>query len=402
VLSYQLVLPRLGRLAASCTAGTFVLLDTVLWTGTKSEFTESMLTTCVIGAVLLSLRGSLRDFSKGALLLGLTPLTYLGKGLFLYVAFAAWVLAAGLALGWKDLVRRYVFLAASLIPTGLWMLAADARVKTLVAAGSPIASDMGPIDSLAEQFRRVTLDYFQYRAFLKGTPGAVMIVYSDFKAWPTGTLLAPWAVLGLFIGLRRAVHAGPDVRALLLALPTLGLLPFAYVVMNGYIGERFTLTWAFPFALSVGLGVSSAISWLLAPKRSPERWRGASAVMAVWWAAAIALGTTSWAAATFDVLRVAGIALAGAALTGGSLAAADWVRQRTPNEARGFLMVLRRHLALTPLLPLAMLLPWSLLTYGPLLWGRRQGWGVEAINVQEFEAKLQHRGHPRAAEVEPP
>ncbi len=394
VLSYRLVLPRLGRLTAACTAGTFVVLDTVLWTGTKSEFTESMLTTCVIGALLFALRGSLRAFWYGALLLGLTPLTYFGKGLFLYGTFGAWVLAAGIALGWKDLSRRFLALGASLLPTGLWLLAAGSRIKALVAAGTPIASDMGLISSIQEQIRSVTVDYFQHRPFLKGTPGAVMIVYTDFKAWPTGTLLAPWALMGLLTGFRRITSSAGQARALLLTLPALGVLPFAYVVGNGYIGERFTLTWAFPFALAVGLGVSTAITGLLAPRGSPNRGWATGTTCVAWVGTAFALGMTSWDSWTFDSTRVARVALGGVALTWLAPIAADWTQaRRLPGAVRS--IMLERLAALTPLVPLAVLVSWSLLTYGPLLWGRAQGWGVEAINVREFEARLQRHDHSR-------
>jgi hypothetical protein len=89
----------------------------------------------------------------------------------------------------------------------------------------------------------------------------------------------------------------------------------------------------------------------------------------------------SWASTAYDVSRFGALSLGGLAVIAASLAVAGMMR----NSSAG------RAVALVPLLPLVGMLPWSLLTYGPLLWGHRQGWGVEAINVQQFEAKLQHR-----------
>jgi hypothetical protein len=401
-LSYLLVLPRLGTLTAACTSATFVLLDTVLWTGTKSEFAECMLITCVIGAVILTLRGTLRDFAAAACFLGLTPLTYFGKGLFLYVAFAIWLFEAGAALSWKGMWKRYALLALSLVPTLLWLLLADVRVKALAAAGTPLMGDLGRIESILQQARRVSVDYFKYRENLKGPPTSVLIVYADFKAWPTGTLLAPWAILGVIAGLRRMAAAIGEERALLKVLVGLGLVPFAFLVLNGYSGERFTLTWGLAFALSVGIGVSSTVSGLLSPDPRIHR-RAATAAGAVWLYTAAALSMTSWVTWTFDAATFAEIAAAGFALTvPATLLAERLSRSAAPSSPGGVLARLRPSIALTTLLPLACLVPWSLLRYGPLMWGRKQGWGVEATNAPDFEARLRRHGRPRSAEVPPP
>jgi hypothetical protein len=389
VLSYVVVFPRLGRLTAAGTSLTFVLLDTVLWTGTKSEYTESMLLTCVIGAIILTLRGTVRDFVGAATLLGLTPLTYLGKGLFLYGVFGLWVIVVCAIERWDGLNRRLGLLAISLVPTAFWFALAVHRADALADAGMPIIGELGTFHSAVDQAMRVTVDYFsRYRPFLRGTPSDVLIVYADFKAWPTGTLLAPWALLGLGVGLVRAFRdTRPDVRGLLMTLPVMGLLPFAYVVLRGFMGERFTLIWGFPFALAVGLGLSKTAEWLLDPQPG-HALRGVVAMAWVWLYTAAALSMTSWVLWRFDARRFLEIALGGMA----AAALALLLRRIAPHS-------LRPAVALIPVLPLAVILPWSLMTYGPLMWGHRWGWGIEGVNADAFEATLRLHRWPKPSEM---
>ncbi len=395
VLAFRLTRPRFGLAVATLTGLAFALSDLCLWTGAKSEFTEPLLLVVVLAAMGWMLHQDLRRFTTGAMILSLAPLTYLGKGLFLYAFVGLWLMAIAAErlstshqsrrLVVRDLSRRLMILAASLLPTLLWLIAAHLHLEMLRASGIVLTGDLGPIHSLFEQVQKTTFGYFEQREFLHGNWRTMLIVYTHLAAWPTSTLMAPWALIGLAIGIRRLGREPcPRARALLLALPTMGFAPFLYLLLRGYEGGRFTLLYQVPFALAVGLAIATTGRWLVS-ESSMQRRTGSLTVGAVGLYLAGITSMTSWASWTFDgrqlglraVVIVAGVAAVSAI--------ASWLRSR--DAAR--LGNSSRLVATLPLTAYLLLLATLMLSHGPMLWGRWQGWGVEGNNAAGFEERLQ-------------
>ncbi|MEM7583682.1 MAG: hypothetical protein AAF560_09915 [Acidobacteriota bacterium] len=394
LLIFRLVRPRLGRATASAAALSFVLSDLCLWTGAKSEFTEPLLLVVTLLALDRMLRVDLKHFVVGALALSLAPLTYLGKGLFLYALVGLWVAATAWdrvvtseidrATAVREAVTRLAILAASLLPTVLWLVAAHARLKFLGTYGLVLQGDLGPIHSLVEQVRRTTIGYFDERDFLRGSWHTMLIVYHHLAAWPTSTLMAPWAALGLALGcdrLRR--ESQPATRALLWTLPTMGLVPFLYLLFRGYEGGRFTLLYQVPFSIAIGIGVVAVARGLLAESQR-ERLTAGLAVAGAGLYAALAASMTSWSNGSYDTEQLAWRALAWLVLV--VFAAGGTTALRTQGAERRPTFKLLATFPLTLLLLAQLVL---LTSHGPLLWGRWQGWGVEGNNATDFERRLE-------------
>jgi hypothetical protein len=393
LLVYVLVVRVFGRTTAIGAASAFALSDLCIWTGVKSEFPEPLLLCCVLAGVIGMLSDRRRGFALGCACLGVAPMVHLGKGVFLYALFALW-LSVTTIVGLVDAhrtaghevreARRAVFrralgqavlFALSLVPTLVWMFAALWRSADLRLGEATIATMWEVLPDYLAWVRVLTVDYFEYRPFMKGTWRTMLLVYTFLPVWPTAVLMAPWAAVGMVVGLRRLAHERDRRRRmLLLALPTLGLVPFAYSVINGFQAGRFTLLFHVPFAIACGLALTELTLQLTRRDEDARRSRAAIAwllgVPLVY--AAVAGSMTSWARWEF-----AGPALAGLVVAAFVLVAVGVVGARRASA-----------LAWLPLVVWVLLTATSLARFGPLYWGAFRGFAVEGRMAAEYEETL--------------
>ncbi|MCP4373855.1 MAG: hypothetical protein GY797_38000 [Deltaproteobacteria bacterium] len=389
ILSYYLTAQYFTRRIAIGTAIAFAISDICLWTSTKSEFTEQLLVSCMLSALIFMLRKNKRDFFIGSMLLGIAPLTYLGKGIFIYALYLLWLTGGSFlkryywrhakANTFRDLVYYYGVLGISLIPTIVWLFAAFYRIGLIQSTN--LKAELGQIQSFSMYIYHLTVGIFKTRSFMQGYPGSNFIIYSYLEAWPTSTMMTPLALLGIISSLiNLSKNNFSKSHELFLVMAVLGYVPFLYFTLNGYQGARYTLLYHYPFALSFALGIQTLITWFDLSLKN--RIKGYLVIFIILCYAFLMIARVSYVVLMFDWTLFWSLVLYGG---GGFLISSSFIEYL-------FLSTKRMRLRYVSLFIFFMALT-SITTYyfycfGPNYWGKFQGWGVEENNVKTFESRL--------------
>ena len=122
----------------------------------------------------------------------------------------------------------------STAPAVLWLLVAQIRIATLKATyGTELVGDLGQIQSVLQLARRATIDLLEVRPFFVTTPKMMASVYTFLPSWPSGSLLAPWALIGSVWGTARLLsESDRAVRKALLTIPAMGMVTFPIPVLE--------------------------------------------------------------------------------------------------------------------------------------------------------------------------
>ncbi len=346
----------LGGRAAACVGGFLAAVHgPYLFANARGEYSESLL----VVLVLLTLRELRRSGSslpglQAATWPALALLAYVGKGLVVWAAFATCVVLLLASRVWRgaasraDSGRVAALLAVPLVPSFAWLVAAQ---LVLFRAGQPLVTDLGPVESVWTNLRRLTLGYgTDAQPFMVGSVGDALWVYTQFDVWPTLALLTVPAVVALVSqgrNLSRALATRDgDSAAEALRPLALVLVPAALLVAKGALDVRFHLLY-WPVLL-VYCAVAVAAWPALIEKGRP----------ALFWMAGLATWIyVMWSTSSAPTTRVAW-QVVGAALT---LLALVSVFKASP----------MRRLALVPV---AVFVVWSAVSLGPLDWGRRWAW----------------------------
>ncbi|HEY7515373.1 MAG TPA: hypothetical protein VIC87_12890 [Vicinamibacteria bacterium] len=342
-----------GRAAALLGGFLAAVHGPYLFANARGEYSESLLV--VLGLLVLrDLRrsGSSLPGFRAAAWPALALLAYLGKGLVLWAAYSACVALLLAARAWagtmspRDAVRGAALVALPLLPSLAWLAAAQVL---LFRAGHPVVTDLGPVDSVWTNLRRLTLGYgTEAQPFMVGSARDALWVYTDFDVWPTLGLLAVPAVVVLVLRGRDLVRAlsGGDGEAAAGALCPLALVlvPAGLLVVKGALDVRFHLLYWPVLLVYCAVGIAA---WpaLLGNGRRAAFW---SVGLLVW-------SYVAWTctAPTRLVWGLVGAAVAILALVASFKA------------ARATRLVF---------LPLAVFALWATLSLGPLDWGRRWAW----------------------------
>lgn len=286
---------RLRSTAAGWLAGLlFAAMPLAVYTNARGEFAESLIALALLALVADLARTG--DRSGGAQR-GVLPLrlavwpaialpTYLGKGVLVWGAFAVAV-AALWGLGrvpWGDPRRLSTPRALALvglpwIPTGLWLWAAELRVF----GDGPMITDIGPVASVGESIRKLTLGYgTEVKDFMVSTWSDALYVYTDFAVWPVLACLA-LPIVAVFLvyahRLTAALRARDAVAAEAALLPLALSLPILCALLaKGALGARFHLLYLAPLLPYVGALFDE---WLCAWVRERRAARGVTAAVSL-------------------------------------------------------------------------------------------------------------------------
>jgi hypothetical protein len=299
-----------GRRGAFLAGLLYALLSPLIVVNARGEFAESLLAPLAL-LILLDLQrppdgGPIRI--RAAVWPALALFTYFGKGLVLWGSYAVFLSALflldcsrpGKA---KRAGRTAALILAPLLPSLGWLLGAQ---RALFRDGAPVLTDLGPVASVAECVRRLTLEYGTGPTrFMAAGWRDALFVYSDFRVWPTLALLAVPCAVTLGVLLRRLARALPvdrveAERALLplcLAVPALALLlakgaldarfhllylpvllPYVALVLDDWAHLVDEARWR-PF-LAWGLLESAYVSWTLRGSWAPAATVALTAVAA--------------------------------------------------------------------------------------------------------------------------
>lgn len=390
ILAYSLTRQYCSRWVAVGTAFAFSVSDVCLWTSVKSEMSEQLLVSCMIAALMCMLRTDRRSVFLGAMILGITPLTYLGKGLFIYALFTAWMTGRYVMkrVYWSqqeqiapgNLAYSYSVLGLSLLPTLVWLAAALYRTEVLLSPDHTIR--LAHVQSFLRDIYASTIGIFE-TGRAHGQPGANWILYTYLQAWPTSTLMAPFALIGSIVALIKLAR-GPVSRSheLFLVIALLGYAPFLYYTIKGYQGARYTVLYQYPFALSFAIGLRTVVTWLFGSFQ--QRLLGYAVAVGILCYDFLMVARISYLVVMFDWGLLRDLVLYGG---GGFLAsgvAAEVLFWKKKDVRLHFVPVL------TCLLLISSLAVYYFSAFGPNYWGTFQGWGIQEDNLKTFESQLLH------------
>jgi len=337
-----------GRRAALIGGFLAAIHGPYLFANARGEYSESLLIVLVLLLFhdLATNDGALPRW-RAALWPALALLTYFGKGLIVWAAFVSYVASlAALRAVWRrpaEALRTAGLVVAPLLPSLVWLIAAQVA---LFGGGATLTTDLGTVDSVFTNVRRLTTGYgSEAQRFMVAGPREALYVYANFSVWPTLALLAVASLAGLVrlgVDLVRGLRAR-DVAAAASALRPLCLvlLPAAVLVAKGALDVRFHLLYG-PVLLVVA--AVTIDRWLLARE--------------VLWRECFLAGAVVWAyVAWTQVGSPAGLRW-GWVAAGMATAALFWL------APRGELA----------LLPLAIYALAASALAGPLDWGRRWAW----------------------------
>jgi len=354
--------------AAWFTGLLFGVMSLMLYTNSRGEFAASLFI-----PVLLLLLLDLQPADEGApipLRAALWPaiilFAYFGYGLPVWGAYAlylvlAWLLGrlGRMPAGRLGLGRLAALILLPLLPSVAWMLAAQA---TLFEPGTRLLTDIGPVSSIWESVRKLTIGYgTEVKSFMVSGWMDALYIFRDFRIWPTLCLLAVPTAAALLLLTHRVlrsclsrekVEAEKALIPLCLAAPILLML-----LVKGALGARFHLLY-----LPVLLPYAAAVldGWL----RCLEQGR---------WIVFLAGGSTGWVyvalweawagpqEARYDWSQFAWMAPTGIAC----LAALAGFR---------LLSSLRHHTGTTGTILLSSILVLSSMFFGSLHWGNHLCW----------------------------
>jgi hypothetical protein len=361
-LAYRITEHTHGRRAAAlaglivATGGPFV------YTNALGQFSESLLVPLLLVLLCDLVRvppGNALPGIRTALWPSLMLLTYLGKGLLVYAAYAltlvlSVVFLSESARGMRTHVPRlFALLVLPVIPSAIWL--GCAQVVTFGGARE-MRTDWGSIHNVAEAVVALTLGYgSQVKGFMTGRPWDALYVFRDPAVWPTLDLLAP-ALLATIIGLARDLGAavrGRRPEAVRRALIPLSLATpvMAVVVGKGLLDARFHLLYLPVLIPELAARIDA---WLQMPQQG--RWRE----FAAWGAATVFYVSATWAlvgGGSAPGARLGASAMCGSLVL---VAVAAWARR-----GRG---------GWGPTGAAAAVIVASGLVGGPLWWGRRWAW----------------------------
>lgn len=356
-------------------------MSAMLYTNARGEFSESLIAPVMILLLLdlLPRQGVGGPPLRAALWPALILFTYAGKGLLVWGVYAGAVVAVfattNRALEATSLARIALLILLPLLPSLTWLVAADSIV---FGGGSPVLTDVGPVGSVWELIRVLTIGYgTEVKTFMVGSWRAALYPYTDLDVWPLLALVAvPGAIATGTLAIQ-ALGARPNrsgrrddvetrgrattddsrssIVPLVLALPI-----FVLLVVKGTYSVRFHLLYLPVLVPYVGACLDR---WLRAFEEM--RWKpflvsGAATSLYLAWAAS----WTSPLRGIHDTARLVlttaiGWAALAAAVASGRLAVSPAIRGRLASAALTALI-----LALAS-------------THGVLHWGRRLAWEPE-------------------------
>jgi hypothetical protein len=336
-----------GRRAAAIGGFLAAIHGPYLFANARGEYSESLLVVLVLLLFhdLATADGALPRW-RSAVWPATALLTYLGKGLVVWAAFALYVasLAALRAVGRRPASagRAAALVVLPLLPALAWLLAAQVA---LFGGGATLATDLGTVGSVFTNVRRLTTGYgSEAQPFMVAGPREALFVYGAFAVWPTLALLVAPGLAGLArlgadlvraVSLRDLAAAAAALRPLCLVL-----LPLAVLVGKGALDVRFHLLYGPVLLLVAAVTIDR---WLHV---RPLVWLPGGALAWVYVASTQA-GVGSGLRLGWVVAGLLTAALLGLAPPG------------------------RRGLALLPLAAYALA---ASLFAGPLDWGRRWAW----------------------------
>jgi uncharacterized membrane protein YqaE (UPF0057 family) len=251
VLAYRagrrLATTRVAALAAFL----YAVLDTLVYTNARGEFSESLLAVlCLLTLLDLMPAATERPVpSRAALWPALALLTYLGKGLLIWGAYSLHLGlllllgATGRARPRRLGLRRALALGlVPLVPALSWLVATNAAV---FGGGGRLETDIGPVSSVWEFAGKLTFGYGSaVKGTLVATPRDALYLYLHPDIWPTTTLVFPVLLVTLAAAAFRLARAlrrrSQETERWLLPL-ALVLPPAAVIVGRGVIDARFHL-----------------------------------------------------------------------------------------------------------------------------------------------------------------
>ncbi len=348
-----------GRRAAAIGGFLAAVHGPYLFANARGEYSESLLVALVLLLLGdLRLAGGALPSWRAAAWPALALFTYLGKGVLVWAGYALYVallyvLRARAGPRSQVEVHRVLSLVVlPLLPSLVWLLAAHIA---LFGAGATVVTDLGPVDTIVTNLRRLTTGYgSEAQRFMVGRPVDALFVYTDFDAWPTLALLAVPALWAIGRGLRdlgRALRERDVSAAVLpLRLLCLVLVPAGVIVARGALDVRFHLLFWPVLLVYCAVEIEDWIREL-----GPRRVRGLLVAGLVAYVAWTQRGSA-------PVVRV------GWAATGAAVALLAWSHGRWGKPAPGLVLA-----------PLALVMLLASALKGPLDWGRRWAWEPSPI-----------------------
>ncbi len=359
-LTYRECFALAGRRAAAIGGFLAAVHGPYLFANARGEYSESLLVVLVL-LLLRDLRvadGALPSL-RAALWPALALLTYLGKGLLIWAAFALYVtlLTALRALAGArsggEVLRASGLVVLPNVAAFVWFVAAQAA---LFASGATLVTDLGPVDNIWTNLRRLTTGYgSEAQRFMVGDWKDALFVYTDFDVWPTLALLtvpALWAIarlvrdVGRALGERDVSGAARALRPLCLVL-----VPLVLIVAKGVLDVRFHLLYWPVLMVYCAVEIEE---WL--GGRGPRLQTALLAGLVTW-------TYVAWTQRDSAPATRFGWAAVGTAVALLALACVRWGLP-APRMA---------------LAPVALVLLWSSAFLGPLDWGRRWAWEPSPI-----------------------
>jgi hypothetical protein len=237
--------------------------DVLIFTNSRAEFAESLLTPCCL--ILISLVGRL---DKNALIwqstaAALLMMTHLGKGSTVVALFSTGtivVLATRRPVSFRAMFVAMIPAAVGAFLTLTWMLLANA----VAYQDGPIQTDIGPSANVWTSLRQLSLEYTTTKSFVMAEPLDAVQIYLDRYVWPVQSLLAWPLIVGSVIAavpaFRKLKDQGDHLRrSLILAIWVLAGV--GVVVIPGICGARFHLIYLPALWALTAIGLNVLTRW---------------------------------------------------------------------------------------------------------------------------------------------
>jgi hypothetical protein len=327
-----------------------------VYAAARGEYSESLFTVLVLLLLADLYAAGSQPPARAMLWPGLGVLAYFGKGLLLWLGYAAYLGAAWLvgrraSRNGPSAARTLAHAVLPLLPSVLWLLGAQ---LALFGRGTTVTTDLGPVHSVWTNVARLTVGYgSSAQQFMVSSWRDALFVYTRFDVWPTMALIAvpgSLAIFGLTLRAVRDVRRG-DATPFLKGLAILCLmLPAAVIVAKGALDVRFHLLYMPVLLVAVGWGIDRWLSWLEHGDFGRFLPPAMATVFYVAWTQSQATSSARW------TWMACGIAV----VLGTGAAAAHRI---APARVAAILLVLLSGEA-----------AWASFSSGPLVWGRIWAW----------------------------
>ena len=235
-----------------------------IWSTSKSQYFEVLILPLLFLIFHFVFSQNKNKFLFISFFFFLIFFTYFGKGLALFLTFLSWYgIVKIFEILWRkenfsEIKKEICQLFGIFLILFIWLLLA----QFFVFSKGPIESavGLGRINSIWEMIFLTTFGYgIASKQFLSGSPRGSFLIFDNIHIWPTETLLFIPFLIGMIIVFKKTFLSWKQknieelkVNSFLLIST---ILPFSYIFSLGLISARFHFLYFVPFVIISVLGL---------------------------------------------------------------------------------------------------------------------------------------------------